>query len=181
VAKSLVYTHEPIAGLPLNDIAEINDNIFNQVPYGITHVEYIIHDKKMYLVEAAIRGGGTNVSATVIPNVSGVDVNTLLIDDAFGICTGSKIKSTDKINITPVSLNFFNFKPGTVKSITGEDFLFNCDNVIEHKFNITKGDIIKNPEDDATRHGYYITTAPTTEELIDVNNKVYNTVRVTYN
>ena len=181
VAKSLVYTHEPIAGLSLKDIAKINDNIFNHVPYGITHVEYIIHDKKMYLVEAAIRGGGTNVSATVIPNVSGVDVNKLLIDDASGVCTSTKIKPTGKINRTPVSLNFFNFKPGPVKSISGEDFLINCDNVIEYKFNISKGDNIKNPEDDATRHGYYITTASTTEELISINNKVHSIVDVTYN
>jgi len=181
VAKSLVYIDEPIAGLSLNNIAEINDTAFDQVPYGITHVEYIINNKKMYLVEAAIRGGGTNVSATVIPNVSGVDVNKLLIDNASGVCTSSKIKPTGKINRTPVSLNFFNFNPGLVKNISGEDFLVECDNVIEYKFNISAGDIIRNPEDDATRHGYFITTAPTAEELIDINNKVYNNVQVTFN
>jgi biotin carboxylase len=52
--------------------------------FGITHAEYIFSAGRFVLVEVAARGGGNNISSVIVPAVSGIEVNELLIRMSLG-------------------------------------------------------------------------------------------------
>jgi len=43
------------------------------LPMGLTHSEYKAHNGKYYLIEAGARGGGSNLSAKIVPFMSGIN------------------------------------------------------------------------------------------------------------
>jgi biotin carboxylase len=52
--------------------------------FGITHAEYIFARGRFVLVEIAARGGGSNISSNIVPAISGINVNELLIRMSLG-------------------------------------------------------------------------------------------------
>lgn len=72
-----------------NRLKEINKLLVEsfQLPFGITHGEYLYSSKedKIYLVEIAARGGGVFISSDLIPYACGVNANDLLVREVLGI------------------------------------------------------------------------------------------------
>jgi biotin carboxylase len=173
VAKALTYQID-FKEFDRKELEKINDNLFDRLPFGITHVEYKYWNNKFYLIEAAIRGGGTKISSHIIPMVSGIDVNELLIKSVLGNENINIEKSTKK---NYAILQFFDFEVGTVSKINGLDYLTNNKNIIDFDFEFKEGDTISSPNDDRSRVGYFIAYAKTHEELNlimkNIDQKVY--------
>ncbi len=173
VAKSLLYLQE-FEEFNKLELEQINNALFAKLKFGITHVEYKYWNNKFYLIEAAIRGGGTKISSHIIPTVSGVDVNELLIKSALGE-TNLSIDLNKNKNCAV--LRFFDFKIGKVKQIHGIDFLNNNKNIIDFDFEFKVGDTITSPNDDRSRVGYFIGYHKNKEELLklikEIDEKVF--------
>ncbi|SFO86719.1 ATP-grasp domain-containing protein [Hydrogenimonas thermophila] len=172
VAKSLTYKYK-FNEFDKKTLENINDNLFSKLSFGITHVEYKYYNSKFYLIEAAIRGGGTKISSHIIPVISGVDVNELLIKSVLD--EEIYIKKNENKNF--VILKFFDFKTGKVLKIHGIEYLINNKNIIDFDFEFKEGDFISSPNDDRSRLGYFIAYANSEEELEhivkNIDKKVY--------
>lgn len=173
VAKSLIYQTK-FEEFNQKEIEKINNKLFDKLAFGITHVEYKYWNNKFYLIEAAIRGGGTKISSHIIPTVSGVDVNELLIKSALGETNLSVDLNKNK---NCAVLRFFDFEIGKVKKINGIDFLKDNPNIIDFDFEFQVGDIINSPNDDRSRVGYFIAYHKKEKDLQklikEVDEKVY--------
>lgn len=176
VAKSLIYLND-FKEFQRETLEEINNNLFDRLKFGITHVEYKYYNNKFYLIEAAIRGGGTKISSHIIPMVSGVNVNELLIksvldQDIFNIDINNKRNCA--------ILKFFDFEVGTVSKINGLEYLKNNKFIIDFDFEFKEGDIIIAPNDDRSRVGYFIACAENEDKLMQIVSEVDKKVYLNY-
>lgn len=178
VASNLFYSYSD-PQYDYDELKALNEKLIEMMhlPFGITHAEYKFHNGKFYLIEIAARGGGTKISSHIIPAMSGVDVNELLIRCASG-------EFIDKIEITKMNnlaiLDFFLFSPGIVKAINGLDWVSDNGSIIDFGFNFKIGDRLSLPVDDRARHGHYIAKAETESELRDLCKIIKNTVTLQY-
>lgn len=149
-----------------------------RLPFGITHTEYIYSNDKFYLVEVAARGGGTKISSDIVPALSGVQTNELLISLALG----GQVESLSLPDVTNryAVLSFFNFAPGLVKGITGLEQIGDLRGVLDIEMNFRAGDRIMPPADDRGRHGYFIAIGPSRSETEALRDRIHATVQVAY-
>jgi biotin carboxylase len=148
------------------------------LPFGITHAEYIYSNDKFYLVEVAARGGGTKISSDIVPTLSGIETNELLISLALGGKV-DQLSSPDAANRYAV-LSFFNFAPGLVKGITGIDEVRQLPGVLDIDMNFCPGDRLMPAADDRGRHGYFIAIGPGCSEIESLRDRIHATVQVLY-
>ena len=148
------------------------------LPFGITHAEYIYSKDKFYLVEVAARGGGTKISSDIVPSLSGVPTNELLISLALGGQV-EPLTPPDGDNRYAV-LSFFNFEPGLVKDIIGLEEGRGLPGVLDLDMNFRAGDRILPPADDRGRHGYFIALGASRSETESLRDRVHATVQVVY-
>ena len=141
----------------------------------MTHAEYIIDDKEdIYLVEAANRGGGCFTSEIIVPNHSGVDLVTKLLNDSIlDVNVNERVFEKKE-----VLLKFLNFNPGVVKKITGFDILNTSPNVLSYRIPIAKGDEILKTTSDANRHGFVIVQSKLNVRTVSKN--LINQINIEY-
>ena len=148
IAESLLYFK--YHNFDVEELKKINDAIYSNLSFGITHSEYKYFNGKFYLIEAAARGGGNNISSHIIPELSGIDVNFEFINMVLE--KNKNLKLNIK-KIKSVGLVFFNFKPGMVKNIEGEEFLENSNFILDYGFEFKSNSEILPVIDDRSRSG----------------------------
>jgi len=178
VASRLVFSNAH----PEIDFAELHaqhDALIEKMglPFGLTHAEYKYHNERFYLVEVAARGGGTRVSSDIVPLISGIDSNELLIRMALGEQIAA-VNPSFSDNV--VALDFLQFEAGYVNDVTGHETSHCIPGIIALGLNFSAGDEIAPPNDDRSRHGYVIASAPTRSKLDETLQQIRNTIRVKY-
>jgi biotin carboxylase len=144
---------------------------------GLTHSEYIVDAKeRCFLVETANRGGGVLTSALIVPHMSGVDLNRLLISNALG--RDFAVVPTPRKGIC--LLTFFVLKPGQVAEVKGLDAARNLPGVLFLRLLIKPGDVLTRPKSGAGRHGFAILEASDTAALERLRLKLLDTLEVIY-
>ena len=147
------------------------------IPYGITHAEYKYMNNNFYLIEIAARGGGTRISSDIVPIMSGVDHNKLLINMALG----NEVSVNPEINDRRCAiLKFMEFQPGKVKRIHGLDKVKNIDGVVDVVLDFKEGNEITPPSDDRSRPGFYIAYADDGDKLKKLCEDIETTLGVDY-
>lgn len=182
VASELFFSHKN-EYVNYDILREQNNLLVQQMglDFGLTHAEYILHNGRFYLVEITARGGGTNISGIIVPFISGIDTNKLLIRMALGENVLQDIKEHLSFNKSVCAiLEFFKFKPGKVNNIYGDTFLQNESKILDYKFNINKGDWIVEPQNDAKRPGYYIAWENDYQKLRKLQYEIKNNVSIEY-
>ncbi|MBU7006397.1 ATP-grasp domain-containing protein [Phosphitispora fastidiosa] len=176
VASRLLYSNSK----GFEELKTLNNNLIErmELPFGITHAEYKYWNNDFYLIEVAARGGGTKISSHIVPLLSGVNTNELLIKMALG----EKIHKIDDANQLDISavLEFFVFESGRVKEILGLDKIKSLENVIDIDLNFKKGDYLYPPVDDRSRAGYFIAWEKKEESLLQLIEQIKTTVEVLY-
>jgi biotin carboxylase len=178
VASSINYV--PISDNNLHqELVKQNDLLIEGMglAFGITHAEYKYANGKFYLIEVAARGGGANISSHVIPLMSGIDVNQLLIEYALG---KPENKITSKASSKYVVIYFLNFSSGKVAARTEELQLLSLPFVVDYKYNFNLGDVIEPISNDATRHAHVILSADSRNEMNECIIKIVELVKVQY-
>lgn len=179
VASRLLFT-EYHPDFDYDALRNVNNGLIEamELPFGLTHAEFKFDKGKFYLIEIAARGGGTNISSTIAPYMSGIDSNACLIRMAFG-------ESVGKIHRKPCNgrcscLEFFSFREGIAKEIVGKDFLDDHPAVLEYNFNFGPGEKVPAPSDDSKRPGYYIAAANSLAELNGTRESIRKNVTIQY-
>lgn len=174
VASKLTYPPDTNDELYFK-ICSMNNKIVETLglPFGITHAEFRVKNGIPYLIEVAARGGGTFISSEIIPAVSGIDVNELLLKQLFNIPVTIKYIKSDAAN-----LEFLTFPKGNVESIQGIDQIKQLPYVKKFHLDFDLGDYLDKPEDDRSRHGFMIITGKTRKEVIDKSREVKNLIQV---
>lgn len=148
-----------------------------KLAFGLTHAEYKYKDGKFYLIEVAARGGGTRLSSDIVPLMSGIDTNMLLIDMALG----EKISNLKAIfTKKECALDFFEFEPGVVSRIKGVDQIESMKGIVGFGLNIREGETIYPASDDRSRHGYVIAHSDNKQSLDILLKELHQTVKIIY-
>lgn len=127
------------------------------VPFGLTHSEYKYSNGKFYLIESGARGGGSNLSAKIVPFMSGVDNYDYLIRQALGETVDEeKLKNLRLPKDNCVIMRFFDFGAGKVKKVHGRDMLDSFNGMLDYQLNVKPGDILEAPKYGRLRPGHFI-------------------------
>lgn len=145
-----------------------------QLPFGITHAEYKYKDGNFYLIEIAARGGGTRISSDIVPLVSGINSENILLD----ILLGQNSPIEEKEHYECAVLGFFDFSPGKIVNIIGVEEGLKQEGVHAVEIEVSVGEQIVNAQDDRSRCGYYIIYADSIEQLEEREKRLKNTVKV---
>lgn len=156
-----------------------NTQVINalQIKAGLTHSEYIVDQRgRCFLVESANRGGGVLTSAVIVPHLSGVNLNNLLLANALN----------EPCDIEPVfsdrycRLVFFVFAAGTVKQIKGVIDAQSLPGVLHLRLFIEVGQCLSAPQSGAGRHGFAILSAADPSALETLYDQVSGMLEVEY-
>lgn len=128
--------------------------------FGFFHGEFILtDDNQLYLTEMANRGGGVYTSEVIVPNVTGLDVLDVYVNDVLG---EEMEVPLDNLNSTPTVMRFFCFEElqgKTIQNIKGIKTHFDDDDrVLQYRLMIEEGDTVDPIENGAERHGLIIAT-----------------------
>lgn len=146
---------------------------------GLTHSEYRVHDGEFYLIEAGARGGGSNLSAKIVPFMSGINNYEYLIEEAINgnVDEDDLIHhnfSTDKYAI----MRFFDFGTGRVEHIEGVDAIKDSPMLIDYQWQIKEGDFLTTPEYGRLRPGHFIIGGTNKEKVEAEANRILESIKV---
>jgi biotin carboxylase len=164
IASSLRYPSNLSPPL-LAEIIKFN-NLFvesTDLKFAITHAEYMVDlsTDKFWLIEIAARGGGSNISAVIVPWVSGVDNYGILHD-----CLTGKPTAMPEIKCRPAILKFYEFPEGMpVGNMGVKESIKIIPNVQDFRFNFTAKDYLRPANSDQTRHATMIVLAEKEGEI----------------
>ncbi len=125
--------------------------------YGHTHGEYILTDKnEMYLVECANRGGGVYTSSTIVPQLTGINLNEILVNQSLGQ-DDYMVSASEKGYMTKsIILTFLDFEVGKVIKSLNVKALEALDYVLHYRSVFDEKDMVESVQDCATRHSMLV-------------------------
>lgn len=147
--------------------------------FGITHAEYMLEPAtgKLYLIEIACRGGGTLISSMITNWVSGHNIYDMYYQSLCDKTIDVKNLIIKKQNAL---LQFFEFKEGVVKNVTGTKQARKINGVAELKLFFKKGDTLLPAIDDRSRHGFVIILAKSKDKIEQTLKQVIDTIKIDY-
>lgn len=126
---------------------------------GLTHTEMIWDGSEMWLVESANRGGGVRTSSTLLPALTGFDVNGYLLSEA----AGTAFTPTSILEDRACELRFFELRPGVISSVHGD--VRSESGVVDFGLWVGPGDRIESVTNATQRNGYLIVAADSREQV----------------
>jgi biotin carboxylase len=115
---------------------------------GHTHGEYIV-DKwgDIYLVECANRGGGVYTSSTIVPTITGINLNQAILNQALG----EEVNFTEQTCL-PAILAFLELSRGKVLKSLNIEELLELPSVLKLRSLYKAKDMIESIDNCASRH-----------------------------
>lgn len=164
-------------------LRETNKHLVEAIglPMGLTHSEYKAHNGDFYLIEAGARGGGSNLSAKIVPFMSEIDNYEYLIKEALGQAVDedlvkNKIFSKNKY----VIMRFFDFGEGKVEKVEGLQYLQAHPLLIDYQLEVKQGDVLHQPEYGRLRPGHFIIGGDSKENVEKEAAKILENVKVIF-
>jgi biotin carboxylase len=146
ITKEIIYPAKATDTI-IKTLKKAHNSVVKSLGYkkGHSHGEYIVDfNEKVYLVECTNRGGGVFTSSTIVPKVSGINLNDALIKQF----TGEEVFGGESQN-NPVILAFLDFKIGkTIKSIRVPKLPY----VLKFRSIYEEKDMVESIENCASRH-----------------------------
>jgi len=148
---------------------------------GHTHGEYIVtNDEEIYLVECTNRGGGVYTSSTIVPNITGINLNELLINQSLDKDNYEIQGKGPQLMKNSVILTFLDFQVGKViKSINKEE-VRDLDFVLKYRTIFSENDMIESIDNCASRHSMLVLHGDNLEESIGNFEKFKSFLNVEY-
>jgi hypothetical protein len=114
----------------------------------------------------------------IVPAISGVNVNELLIRMSLGEEIDSLAPCA---NGRPfVALSYFNFEPGPVRAVCGVETVRTLPGLMDIFIGVRLGQFLEPASDGPSRHGHFIAAAGSAGELQSLRRRIYEEVRVIY-
>jgi len=192
ISKKHQFKQNPMVTQKL--LFSFEDNIYNysklreqhknlvqamDLPFGFTHAEYKDKKGEFYLIEIAARGGGTEISSVIAPEMSGIDNYEQLINIALGNINVLE-NSVPEPQVQFMLLEFFDIPCGKIKAIRGFEQIKSLPYIKTAVLNVDVNSKVEPVSNDATRTGYYIMSADTIENLQNQREKLLNMLEIEY-
>lgn len=119
---------------------------------GHSHGEYILTpNNHIYLVECTNRGGGVYTSSTIVPFLTDINLNKILIEQSLGEDTYEAEEKDSYMNHS-IILAFLNLEPGKVIHSINLEEMAELDYVLKLRCIYGKNDMVESIENCASRH-----------------------------
>ncbi|MBQ7617366.1 MAG: ATP-grasp domain-containing protein [Desulfovibrio sp.] len=159
-------------------VRKTNDALLQafDLPFGITHAEYILRDedKQVYLVECAARGGGVYLSSDLTPLACGFDTNTALLD--YLLEDKVTMPREEELDHKVAAWLAFAFPTGVLTSFGGIEEVTKLQGV--HRFistNFKLGLKTEAPKDDSGKYGPILLFGPNRAFCYELISKIKQT------
>jgi len=144
---------------------------------GHTHGEYIYSNNgEIFLVECTNRGGGVYTSSSIVPFLSGINLNLLLINQALNKDEYLYGNGNKTLLEKSVILTFLDFSPGKVIKSINYDELIELNYVLKFRTIYKKNEMVESIDNCASRHSMLVVVGQnfqeTTKNLDDFKNKI---------
>lgn len=182
VTKYISYPSELPDDLKLK-LMKNHHNVISALNYkfGHTHGEYILTPSgKIYLVECANRGAGVYTSSTINPLLTGIDLNSILIDQCLGKDKFEISCETSNYMVRAAALSFFDLEVGKILKNINYDEIFNLPFVRKFRSKFSEKQMIEAVENCASRHLMVVVDGDDRADL-NVNLNIFkDTLKVDY-
>ncbi len=182
VTKEIFYPG--IFSNELNSLLMNNhNNVCKALDYnkGHTHGEYIVtKENEIYLVECTNRGGGVYTSSTIVPFITQLNLNEILINQSLGIDEFKMEGNGPELMINSVILTFLDFEFGKVIKSINLSELNKLEYVLKFRSIFKKNDMIELIEDCASRHSMLVVKGSNSVESFENLKKFKNSLNITY-
>ena len=136
-------------------------------------------NEKIYLVECTNRGGGVYTSSTIVPLLTEINLNKILIEQSLGIDKYT-VSNDDFLTKNSAILSFLNLEPGKViKSINLEELKL-LPYVVELRSLYNEKDLVESIENCASRHIMLVIKGDNLQESKDNLEDFKNKLKVEY-
>jgi len=191
VSRRETFAHNPMLGavqtysltddtIDFEALKKQHDSMVEEMglSFGVTHAEYIVSEGQFFLIEIAARGGGSGTASHIVPAVSGIETNELLIRMSLGERIAALAPSTGRYAFAIIS--FFNFGPGVVKTVYGLDKVREFPGLLHISLNVAPGQRLEPARDSSARQGFFMAAARSLKELQDLSQKIHQELRIDY-
>jgi formate-dependent phosphoribosylglycinamide formyltransferase (GAR transformylase) len=131
-----------------------------EIKNGIIHIEIMVKQLEIKLIEFAIRGCGSKVVTHLMPALTNYDVMAYALWNAFGI-QKPILFSTKNYGV----LKFIMLPKGKIKHITGKETIRKLPGILDFDIERKSGDLIEEIEDGRNRPGYLLAYSENKKEL----------------
>lgn len=182
VTKEIIYparfTTEINSKLMENHQAVVKALGYDQ---GHTHGEYIITDEnKIFLVECTNRGGGVYTSSTIVPFLTRINLNEILINQSLGIDTYHIEGEGPELMKNSVILAFLDFSVGKVVESINTDEVRAMPTTLQFRSIYGPDDMIESIENCASRHSAVVVQGTDVQNSIKNFEEMKNKLNVSY-
>ena len=182
VTKEIVYPGK--FSNELNSLLMSNhNNVCLALDYnqGHTHGEYIVtKENEIYLVECTNRGGGVYTSSTIVPYITGLNLNEILINQSLGIDEFKIEGEGTNLMINSVILTFLDFEFGKVIKSINLSELNKLDYVLKFRSIFKKYDMVELIENCASRHSMLVVKGSNSAESFENLKNFQNSLNIKY-
>jgi biotin carboxylase len=158
VTKEIIYPAEFSEALN-NKLLKNHNAVANALNYnyGHTHGEYIVTDsEEIFLVECTNRGGGVYTSSVIIPYLTEIDLNEILLNQSLGIDSFEVDDKGLQFLRNSAMLTFLDFEVGRViKSINMKE-VRELPFVLRYRTIYSENDMVESIENCASRHSMLV-------------------------
>jgi biotin carboxylase len=136
--------------------------------YGHTHGEYIVSENgDIFLVECTNRGGGVYTSSVIVPYLTGIDLNHILINQSLGIDNFEVEDAGLRFLRNSAILAFLDFEVGKViKGINVEE-MRQLPFVLRYRTIYNVNDMVESIENCASRHSMLVIKGSDREAVVN--------------
>jgi biotin carboxylase len=145
------------------ELRDVNARVVRAIgiPFGITHAEYIVTPKGVFLLEIAARGCGAGVASTLLPAMTGFDPIKGRIIDALGEVHDAPVLNEERYGI----LEFLMLPRGEISLISGVEEAAKVPGVLAVDYFVKAGDKIADIQNGAQRPGYCLAVGDSYSDL----------------
>lgn len=137
------------------------------------HNEVKINNGEITLIEVSPRIGGDFISSTLVKASTGINMEKALIQMALG-----EEPQLGKREDAASGIFFFFLKEGRIKSMNNVEEILNMDEIIQYEFNLKVGDVVPKIKTGVDRYGYFILKTENREKLIELKNKIFDSIKI---
>jgi biotin carboxylase len=182
ITKEIIYPAQFEQAIN-NKLLDNHDLVVKQLnyQYGHTHGEYIItSDNEIYLVECTNRGGGVYTSSVIVPLLTEIDLNRILLDQSLGQDDFEVEDKNTNFMKKSVILTFLDFEVGRVIKSINIEAMQQKPYTVRFRSIYGENDMVESIENCASRHSMLVLQGANVEEAITNLSDFKNELNIQY-
>ncbi|MBC7451629.1 MAG: ATP-grasp domain-containing protein [Cytophagales bacterium] len=149
--------------------------------YGHTHGEYLLTpNNQIYLVECTNRGGGVYTSSVIVPLLTGLPTNEILLNQSLGTDTYITDNKGFDFMKCSVMLTFLDYEVGKVIDAINTDEMKQKPYTVRFRSKYGINDMVESIENGAGRHSMLVIGGKNTNDVMNNLQSFKETFKIIY-